>query len=156
MKRIRRKSVCLCSPPSSSPLLSNSFNLFIETSPLGLEKCGKFLISSSFFLLSIYCSHIFTISIYISFPFAGVTNALFYYFQNTVCNDKLYWSKPNHKAFLGLEVDISVFPRRDWGEQVIITLPGKLMVGAVQPTEQPGFGVDVLLSNHLLSTAPRD
>lgn len=32
-----------------------------KTSPLGLEKCGKLLTSSSFFLLSIYCSHIFTI-----------------------------------------------------------------------------------------------
>lgn len=51
VKRIRRKSVCQCSSPSSSPFLFDSFKLFIETSSLGLEKHGKFLISSSFFLL---------------------------------------------------------------------------------------------------------
>ncbi|KAL0602856.1 Zinc finger protein, partial [Plecturocebus cupreus] len=34
-------------------------------------------------------------------------NALFYYFQNTVYNNKLYRNKPNHKECLGLEADIS-------------------------------------------------
>lgn len=56
-----------------------------------------------------------------------------------MCNDKRYWNEPIPKEFLGLEGDISLFPRQVWGEQVIITLPGKPKMGAVQPTKQLGL-----------------
>ena len=38
----------------------------------------------------------------------------FYYFQNTMCSDKLYWNEPIQE-FLGPEADISLFWKQVWG-----------------------------------------
>lgn len=78
----------------------------------------------------------------------------FYYFQNTICNDKLYWNEPIQE-FLGPEADISLFWKQVWGEHIIITLLGKLKMGTVQPSEQLGLW-GWCLNNHLLNIAPWD